>query len=181
MKEQDQKTHKDKDKPFFPITKRVKTDKAFLIDISSRDFYKYYRTKSKFPKFSTKFSNNTNLRVTFKTYNNILNDMFALIRYDLLYKGTQFSVPCNLGVIGLRKKEMQIGFLHHTNRLKIDWNTSRKVGKVMYHTNDHTNNFRYKWHWHYTNKNYYKFIPCREMKREAVKIIKNKINDYPEE
>lgn len=153
----------------------------YRTEVTVKDFYKFYRNIFKYKKFKTKYADNTTLLVREPLFRKILNDMFKLIAYDLAYKGTQFTLPCMMGIIGLRKKKMDFNFLLNENLLQIDYAASRKYKKIIYHTNDHSNNYRYRWYWKRKSKNAYKFVPCRALKREAAKVIKLKINDFPEE
>tara|TARA_R110000868_G_scaffold14414_3_gene67085 strand:+ start:3307 stop:3855 length:549 start_codon:yes stop_codon:yes gene_type:complete len=182
MKETIQKTKvlKYNDETFNKINNKNRYYK-YKAEITVTDFYKSYRETFKYKKFKSKYAGNTPLLVRQPLYRKIINDMFKLIAHDLVYKGTQFQLPCMMGTIGLRKRKMDFDFLLNENLLQIDYAASKKYKKIMYHTNDHSNNFRYKWKWKRREKNAYRFVPCRAMKREAAKVIKLKLNDFPEE
>jgi len=155
--------------------------RKYKIEVSIKDFYRYYRKTFKYKKFKTKYAENSLLLVREPLFGKIISDMFKLIAHDLVYKGTQFQIPCMMGIIGLKKRKMDFNFLLNEKHLQIDYHATKLHKKVIYHTNDHSDGYRYKWYWKRKQKNAYRFVPCRTMKREAVKVIKQKINDFPEE
>ena len=66
-----------------------------------------------------------------------------------------------------------------TNKLIVDFHQSAKVGKKVYHMNDHRDNHAYRWYWNkylnrLTNGKYYSFTPTRKNKRRLANILKNR-------
>lgn len=112
------------------------------------------------------------------TFVNIVSD-FNRIAAEKLFEGKEFYLPNGLGRILIIKSSTND---QKTTQAVIDWETTNKVGKVVYYRNQHSNGYRYKIKWDSGNrvKNVVKYylIPCRAMKRALAKIIKAKENDY---
>ena len=69
--------------------------------------------------------------------------------------------------------------------LRIDYAESKKYGKVIYHLNEITNGFKYRYYWNKKNmitknKTKYQLIMTRDNKRRLAYILKNRIRDYVE-
>ena len=63
------------------------------------------------------------------------------------------------------------------NKLKIDWAASKKLGKRIYHLNDHTGGYKYRFYWTkgiIKNITAYSFIPTRTNTRTLAGILKDK-------
>jgi hypothetical protein len=62
---------------------------------------------------------------------------------------------------------------------------TKKVGKIVYHLNEHSNFYKYRYYWNKHNmlnhnKTMYQLIMTRDNKRRLAQIIKNKERDYLE-
>ncbi len=114
-----------------------------------------------------------------KKHKEILNDYIELSKTNIL-NGRILDTP--IGKIFIQKMKMPVGYLQSKGKLKLDFHTSMKLKKKVFHTNDHTSNFRMQIVWkrpHLFKKNYYSFLPVRGFKRALpalIKSIKNK--DY---
>ena len=69
--------------------------------------------------------------------------------------------------------------------LRIDYGETKKLGKVVYHLNEHSNYFKYRAYYNKKNmltrnKTKYQLILTRDNKRRLAYIIKNRIRDYVE-
>jgi len=169
---------------FIP-TPRKGIKNNYQVDYGMADFYKYYRKEYKYKKFSSKFDDNAGLLVDASTYSIVVSDLFQMIAEEII-KGDQFKLPLNMGIVGIRKRKMNFNRLLALNELKIDYHTSRKVQKLVYFTNEHTDGYRYKWKWdkrkcRIPGKSVYKFIPSLLNKRNVAKKLKNRECDYTEE
>ncbi len=60
-----------------------------------------------------------------------------------------------------------------------------KYNKVIYHLNDHTGGYKYRFYWNKhnmltKNKTMYQLIMTRDNKRYLAQILKNRVRDYVE-
>jgi len=98
---------------------------------------------------------------------------------DNIIRGKTFYLPGGLGFINVEKFK--------SNKPKqekyIDWPNSVKYGKQIYHTNLHSDGYRYRivwwrmWQSNQASKKY-NFVPCRTFKRTLAKLIKEKEVDF---
>lgn len=114
------------------------------------------------------------------TYSNIIEDAMKMIS-SAIFSGYEFKIP-HIGDISI-VKAMPKRF--NKKSIRIDFGESKKVGKTVYHTNDHSGGFKYRFMWSkqhiiVRNKSRYEMIFTRENKRELARIIKNKEHDYIE-
>ena len=120
-------------------------------------------------------------KVGYKTYRSICQDFNKLIIDDILLKAKEFKMPYRLGSLRILKKEMN--YSSSKNKLKIDWKKTNEHKKVIYHLNDHTDGFNYRWLWSkkkaiVKNKSVYSFQATRTNKRRLATLLKNKKVDY---
>ena len=95
-------------------------------------------------------------------------------------KAKEFKMPYRLGTLRIKKKKMNYS---KKNKLKINWLETNKHKKVIYHLNDHTDGFNYRWFWSkinavIKNKSVYSFQATRTNKRRLAGLLKNKKVDY---
>jgi hypothetical protein len=120
--------------------------------------------------------------VEYKVYRQACEMFNKMIVDKILLKAEEFVVPYRLGTIRIKKKKMSF---KEKSKLKVDWKTTKEVGKVVYHMNDHTDNYRYGWKWDKTNaivknKKYYSFEATRSNKRRLASLLKDRFSgvDY---
>ena len=118
--------------------------------------------------------------VDFKTFKKIINTYYLQILEDILYKGVQYKLPYRMGKIRVIKRKVDINNL---NRFGINWVESVKQNKQIYHLNNHSKGFVYRFKWDKENSLvhnlfFYKFVPSRMIKRKLASIIKTKQCDY---
>ena len=119
--------------------------------------------------------------VGYKKYRSICEEFNKLIIDAILLKAKEFKMPFRLGTLRILKKEMNYSVTK--NKLKIDWQETNKQKKVIYHLNDHTDGFNYRWFWSkrkaiIKNKTIYSFQATRTNKRRLASLLKNKQVDY---
>lgn len=98
----------------------------------------------------------------------------------ILYKSETFKMFGGIGELSVLKL---IPSKSKTKRLSVDFKKTSEYGKTIFHTNDHSDGYKYMFHWNksktiFRNKYLYNFIPTRANKRTLAKIIKNKECDY---
>ena len=124
--------------------------------------------------------NNPLYQVEYKTFRAILNDYFKYLRDQLIEEGKEVKLPCRLGTLAIVKHKPK----EYTGKsLRIDYAASKKYNKMIFHLNEETNGFKYRYYWNKQNmltqnKTKYQLIMTRANKRRLAYILKNKIRDY---
>jgi len=123
----------------------------------------------------------TPLYVNRKQYGDIIRRANEAISDYVLKDTYHLRLPFALGILYIVKKRIN----YAASNLPIDWENSKKYGKRIYHTNEHTNEYRYRWMWNLKRASVkhgacYFFIPCRTNSRNLAKILKTG-KDYPNE
>lgn len=113
-------------------------------------------------------------------YSKILHTCnWMFVEYSLR-TGMKATLPYGFGPIAVSKKMLN-RFKEYEGKkyinLRVDWAKSRKAGKRVYHTNEHTDGFNYKWGWfpkeaRFYLSNIYTFIPCRYSSRALSRYLK---------
>jgi len=112
--------------------------------------------------------------VTRKRYGDIIRRSNDLISGYVLNESYHFKFPYGLGILNVVKKRLDFAY----NKLAVDWAATKKYGKKIFHTNEHTNEYKYSWMWNLrissvTHSSCYLFVPARGINRELAKMLKN--------
>lgn len=140
---------------------------------TGKDFYKSYVEY---------VEDNPLYQVDYKTFRGIINDYFRYLRDELIENGKEIKLPCRLGTLSIVKHKPK----EYSGRsLRIDYAESKKYNKVIYHLNDHTGGYKYRFYWNKhnmltKNKTMYQLIMTRDNKRYLAQILKNRVRDYIE-
>ena len=140
---------------------------------TGKDFYKSYIDY---------VGDNPLYQVEYRVFRDIINDYFKYLRDELIENGKEIKLPCRLGTLSIVKHKPK----EYSGRsLRIDYVETKKVGKVVYHLNEHSNFYKYRYYWNKHNmlnhnKTMYQLIMTRDNKRRLAYIIKNKLRDYIE-
>ncbi len=141
-----------------------------------RDSYKFYKSISRLP-------------VDCKTYIAICNDFNKFLAEKVL-DGEEVTLPARMGSLSILGRKQKIRFDEEGNvqGLAPDWvktkqlwenNSEAKANKkVVYHTNEHSSQIRYKFLWSkmnvlVTNKTLYALLMTRTNKRAVHEKIMN--------
>lgn len=125
---------------------------------------------------------NTQYDVDLKTFKGIVTDYFKHIRDEIMLHSKEVKIPCRLGSLQIVKHKPKT----YTNKsLRWDWKATRETGKPVYYLNEHSSEFKYRFHWSkqgciFTNKSKYMFIASRANKRNLAQLIFQKVRDYIE-
>lgn len=120
--------------------------------------------------------------ISYQTFKAIVTDYFKYIRDEVMLNSKEVKLPCRLGTLQVIKHQPK----EYTNKsLRWDWKATRELGKPVYLLNDHSNGWKYRFHWQkkdiiVKNIKKYMFIACRQNKRDLAQIIFNKQCDYIE-
>lgn len=153
-----------------------------LVNKISHDVYDYERSSytiaDVYKDYLTEEKNFSDF-MPFHTFRAILVDYFTWVRNSVLEEGREFIIPFRLGKWFISRSKAKAS----EEKYRIDFGETRKLGKTVYHLNEHTNGYNYVWSWDRTMcKNYtinaYRFIPTRYNKRRLCDILKNQERDY---
>ncbi len=125
------------------------------------DMYKHYKTQVV-----------DTLQKPYSLYTKILKEANIAIVDKILKESEEIKLP-GVGRVRIRKKKMSF---KDTAGLRINWKATKASGVKVYHTNDHRNNYRYRFFWYkqaIKGIKPYAFIPSRENKRKLAKILLN--------
>ena len=136
-----------------------------------KDFYKYYLSYAKDGKV---------YQIDYTTYRKIITDYFMFIRDEILEKSREFKMPCRLGKVFIFKRKPKSW---SKESLCVDFKTTKEIGKVVYHTNEHSDGYKYRFYWKKSDaplpfKSRYQLIATRHNKRRLAQIVKNREVDY---
>lgn len=140
---------------------------------TGKDFYKSYIDY---------VGDNPLYQVEYRVFRDIINDYFKYLRDELIENGKEIKLPCRLGTLSIVKHKPK----EYSGRsLRIDYAETKKVSKVVYHLNEHSNFYKYRYYWNKHNmlnhnKTMYQLIMTRDNKRRLAQIIKSKERDYIE-
>ena len=140
-------------------------------DYGSDECYKYYKDEIK--KIAVTEKELDSLLVDKKLFRTICDEFNKLLIDEILISSEEIRLPYRLGTIRIKKSKMKYD---DKNKLKIDWAASKKLGKRIYHLNDHTGGYKYRFYWTkgiVKNITAYSFIPTRTNTRRLASILKD--------
>jgi len=132
-------------------------------DYGSNEIYNFYK-KEVIPE----------LQVDKQTFREVCDEFNKIIINKILLDSEEVRLPYRLGTVRVKKSKMKYD---DKNKLKIDWEASKKLGKRIYHLNDHTGGYKYRFYWTkgiVKNITAYSFIPTRTNTRNLASILKDK-------
>ena len=137
------------------------------------DFYESYCEYTK---------DNPLYQVSYKTFRDIVTEYFRYLRDEIIENGKEVRLPCRMGTLSIVKHKPK----EYTGKsLRIDYAESKKYGKMIFHLNEETGGFKYRYYWNKqnmltTNKTHYQLIMTRDNKRYLAQILKSHKRDYCE-
>lgn len=160
----------------FCVGKRGKS--KIKADYGLKDFYKFYKAKVNFEKFSSKYSSpSTGVIVDQATYYKIIKEYFSLLAEKLLSDPDGVSIFPMGNLITVKKKMDFEKLSAKPGGLKIDYKTSKEKGMIVYHLNEHRSYCSYRIHWgrpgNTKASRAYNFRMTRQNKRELAKRLFN--------
>ena len=139
-----------------------------------------YTIKDFYNSYSDYIEPNTQYDITYATFKDIIIDYFKYIRDNIIENSREVKLPCRLGTLAIVKRKPKN---YDGKSLRVDYHTSKIYGKTIYHLNEHSNGWKYNFHWQkkdicIKNRSAYQFIACRALKRQLAQYIKNNVHDY---
>jgi hypothetical protein len=125
---------------------------------SISDFYKSYEKERK----------TWDKRLTKKEYVDITKEFFFELSSIIIRETYSFKFPYRMGTIRIKKLKSK-----PSDKMRIDWAKTKKIGKVVRHINMHTDGKTFKWYWEkprfsILNQSYYTFKATRDEKRKQI-------------
>lgn len=120
--------------------------------------------------------------IGYKKFRTILNDYFKYIANEVIMNGKEFKLPCRMGTLQVIKHKPKN---YNSKSLRIDFQSSKQYGKKIYFLNEHSDGYKYRFHYCKrncltANKSKYQFVATRANKRWLAQIIFKRLRDYPE-
>ena len=134
------------------------------------DIYEFYLNQ---------VGNNSLYKVEKSEYVEIVGDYYkAIVEYVL--EGGRFKLPFKLGELYIIKRKVDFTTI---KSMTPDWALTNKVGKKVFHLNEHSGGFKYLFYWNKTyqilkNLYFYRLVLTRTNKRKLAKLIKECGYDY---
>lgn len=173
----------------------------FKAAIGTTEMYKFYCFKY----FKEKVDNRIKIYTKSKynisagVYYNVVSDINKLLGEEIVYDGLELTLPCRMGIIGLKKVKRNLwihkgtgkaaGYPVNLKETKDLWDSdpeAKAAKRYVFFMNEHTNQNLYKvWYDRkpavFTYKRVYRFKTCRYLNRELAKVLKDnklKIDAY---
>ena len=145
----------------------IRNTKSYTI----KDFYNFY---------TDNIDNNPLYSIEYSIYKQIVLEYFQYIKDNLIENSKEIKLPCRLGTLAIVKRKPKN---YDSKSLRVDYHATKLYGKTIYHLNEHSNGWKYNFHWSkkdmcVKNKSAYQFVACRALKRQLAQYIKNNIHDY---
>ena len=123
--------------------------------------------------------NNSLYKVEKREYVEIVGDYYKAMVEHVLEGGT-FRLPFKLGELYIIKKKVDFT---KSKSMTPDWALTNKVGKKVFHLNEHSGGFKYLFYWNKLYRNlknlyFYRLVLTRTTKRKLAKLIKECGYDY---
>lgn len=120
--------------------------------------------------------------IPYSVYRKIVTEYFQYMRDELIEKGKRVRMPNRMGTLQIVKHQPKFW---DRRSLRLDYNETKKTGKIVYLLNEHSNFYKYRCHWDKTdilthNKTWYQLVMTRSNKRRLAAIIKQHLLDYEE-
>ena len=135
-----------------------------------KDFYQYYISN---------LDKELLDRIDYHLFKSVMLDYFDYIKRDVLENGKIVQFPARFGEISVRK------YRGNPKYLQYDYQSSKEVEAPVWHFNEHTDGYRYKFYWNKSklmirNCTKYQIVFTRSNKRRLAQILKNNERDYIE-
>lgn len=126
--------------------------------------------------------------ISYSKYTKILEVCNWMFIEYALRTGSKVNLPYGFGPLVVTKRILK-RYKEYKGKtyvnLRVDWNKTKKVGKKIYHTNEHTDGYNFKWLWFSLESkihlaDLYVFKPGRYASRAIAKYVKKKNSQYKE-
>jgi len=131
-------------------------------------------------------------KINSSIYSKILNSFNKKISKKIMEESFEYIIPYRLGNLRIKKYKPSVKIDENGNLdykgLSPNWKATKELWKkdkkakkdkkIVFHTNDHSDGYNYKWHFsnyrsNCQNRSVYSFIPSRTNKRTLAELIKD--------
>ena len=114
----------------------------------------------------------------YKVYAAVVRSFNQRVMELILFEAFEFEMPYKLGSLRIKKTKTYF----KPKNMKPDWKKSKELGTKVYHMNEHTNYFNFRFHWkkknaQFINKTMYSFTAARKNKRQLAAILKDEFRE----
>ena len=137
-------------------------DGVYKRDYGCRDVYKFYKKNTI-----------KELQSDYKVFRDVCDSYNKELINKVLDKSAEVKFLVRLGFFRVKKTKMNFS---DKNTLRIDWKRSKEFKKRIYHMNEHTGGYKYRFYWKkgaVKNITAYAFIPTRTNARRLASILKD--------
>lgn len=139
-----------------------------------------YTFKHMYDFYLDEIGENPLYQIEYSEYVDLCGDFYKAIVNEILENAIVFKMPFGLGKLNVVKKKV---LLHRLRSVGMDWEATSKIGKQVYHLNEHSGGYKYFFHWiklrnALINKIVYRLVMTRTNKRRLAKLIKSRKYDY---
>lgn len=141
-----------------------------------------YRLKNTYTDYINNIIKGSSFDIEFDLYRLILEDYLKIVAKKIL-EGEMFAIPARLGHLYVVKKKLNYSCVQN---LPINWKeVNAHNGKVIYHLNEHSRGYKYRFYWNRNgiltnNRKLYRLLMTRTNRRELARLIKEEGKDYTE-
>lgn len=119
------------------------------------------------------WSKETGLEVPYMRFKRILDKFNENIKDSLLNASEVFKMPYGLGYICVVKYKPKT---YTDKSLSVDYKTSKEEGKRIYHLNEHSDGYKYRFYWSkvpqtFPDRYRYQIMLVRANKRQLAQLI----------
>lgn len=138
-----------------------------------------YTLPDMYKEYMVEYKDNELYAIEYKLYVILIEEFYKRLMEEILLRGSMFKLPYRMGYLRVNKRK-----INYNHKIAVDWATTNKIGKKVYHLNDHTKGFKFFFKWNKSNiifkyKSLYRLVLTREHKRNLAKLIKSG-HDYYE-
>lgn len=129
-----------------------------------------------------------NIDLSFEKWKEILYTFNHGFRDHILETGDKCKLPWGLGTFSVSKRKSKKFAVYEGKEyiaLAVDWVKTNKLGKKVFHLNNHTDGYRFKWKWFSIDCRFYLsdiwvFKPSRVSSRKLAEYLKRPNSSYPQ-
>lgn len=143
-----------------------------------------YNLSDMYIKYAEEHKDNPIYDVDKELFYALCSEFYEQVVEKIVKEDKDFNMPFSVGSLYIRKYQPEMSDIKKRTSF-IDWKNTAKLGKIVYHLNEHTNGFKFTIKWKKKQNviryvEIYKFVPTRNFKRTLAHVIKTKGNDYLE-
>lgn len=126
---------------------------------------------------------NPDIDISFACFQEIIYSFSYMLRDAVLTTGEVVRIPFGMGELSINKNRTRKYNLFNRIVLPIDWPQTMKEGHYIYHHNEHTEGYKFKWIWfrnaaRFKYSKFWQFKPNRSSSRTLARYLKTPNSNY---